>query len=311
MKYVYVVTSTEKDLYYEQFLISAASLRLHNPDAEIIVLTDNATNKSLNGGRSAYEQYISDKKVITTPSDFSAKESSRWIKTSIHHHVSGEFLFIDCDTVITETLNQHFPEEIKIGAVLDTHATLDKHHLRTHFQKEDMNVGFASSLKSNVRYNGGLIYHSEYPSAEIFFEKWHSLWIESMKKGCSQDMPSLNQANYEMNNIITALDGEWNCQISHNGLPFLADSKIIHYYATSLVSLVPAYKLASPAILGSIKESGELSPEILRLLENPKTAFEPFSRIISDKKTINAIDHSLFFKLLRFGSRLAGKISRK
>jgi hypothetical protein len=111
-------------------------------------------------------------------------------------------------------------------------------------------------------------------------------------------MPSLNQANYELNGIITELPGEWNCQISHNGLPYLHHAKIIHYYATSLVSFTPAYRLASPEIFASIKATGEIPKEAMMMLETPKAAFEIHSRIIADPAVIGAFDGSLFSKLI-------------
>lgn len=299
MKYVYVLTSSAHDTYYEQFLLSAISLRLYNPNAHIIVLIDSKTKQNLFNNRAAYERVVSEVQVISPPPEFSQKESSRWIKTSIHNYVAGDFLFIDCDTIITGNLAHDFSPEIQIGAVLDTHVTLDRHHIRGNFQKEDVKAGFTSSLKTNKRYNGGLIFCKDDTSARAFFDKWHSIWLEGRKKGCTQDMPSLNQANYEMGNIITELSGEWNCQISHNGLPYLSNAKIIHYYATSLVSYEPAYILASPEILSSIKETGELSAEILKLLENPKAAFAEKSRIIADTVCLDIID-SAYFSLLRW-----------
>jgi hypothetical protein len=113
-------------------------------------------------------------------------------------------------------------------------------------------------------------------------------------------MPSLNQANYECNNIISELPGEWNCQISNNGLPFLYNAKILHYYATSLDFLDPPFLLASKPLLSSIKETGEISAEILHKLQNPKSAFELNSKIISDKDVLKILDSSIFSALRRF-----------
>jgi lipopolysaccharide biosynthesis glycosyltransferase len=297
MKYVYVLTSSDKDQYYEQFLLSVTSFRMYNPDACIIALVDEKTKQNLVGKRNAYEKMLSEIQVITPPAEFSQKEASRWIKTSIHHYVSGDFLFIDCDTIITEKINVDFQPETKIGAVLDTHATLDKHHLRDNFQKEDIKAGFCSSLKSNTRYNGGLIFCKDDTAAREFYEKWHTLWIESRNRGCSQDMPSLNQANYELG-IITDLAGEWNCQISHNGLPYLHNAKIIHYYATSLVTQTSPFMLASDLLFKKIKETGAIPDEALELLKDPRSAFDSESRIIAGKDALDVVNSNFFAKLL-------------
>jgi hypothetical protein len=298
MNYVYVLTASAADTYYEQFFLSIVSFRLYNPTASVVVLIDRNTDRYLSGIHNGYEQYVSETKVIDLPGEFSQKEASRWIKTSIHNYVSGAFLFIDCDTIITAKLDVDFDPAIKVGAVLDTHMTLENHHLKKYFEDSDKRLGFSASFEEKRHYNGGLIYGNGSPESKRFFDTWHELWLYGRGKGNSQDMPSLNQANYELNNIITELSGEWNCQISHNGLPYLHNAKIIHYYATSLVSFVPAYKLASPEILASIKASGEIPAEALRLLENPKAAFESHSRIIADPAVIKAFDGSLFSNLI-------------
>jgi hypothetical protein len=248
--------------------------------------------------RGGYEKYVSEIKIIDVPEDFSQKEASRWIKTSIHNYIITPFLFIDCDTIVTAALDIDLDPWIKIGAVLDTHVTLENHHLKYYFEDSDRKIGFTSSFKNKKHYNGGLIYCRNDQEGRQFFEKWHELWLYSRAKGNSQDMPSLNQANFDLDNIISELPGEWNCQISHNGLPYLHNAKIIHYYATSLESFLPAYKLASPEILASIKSTGEISRNAKNLLENPKAAFETHSRIIADPAVIGAFDGSLFSKLI-------------
>jgi lipopolysaccharide biosynthesis glycosyltransferase len=298
MNYVYVLTSSPTDTYYEQFFLSVASFRLYNPDAFIVVLIDKNTKNNLVGTRSGYESLVSEVKTIEIPEEFSQKESSRWIKTSIYNYVSGDFLFLDCDTIITDKLEADFDPTIKIGAVLDTHTTLENHHLKNYFQDSDKKLGFNASFAGDKHFNGGLIYCKDDPAGKQFFNKWHELWLYSRRRGNSQDMPPLNQANYELNNVITELPGEWNCQISHNGLPYLHDAKIIHYYATSLTSFAPAYKLASKEVLSSIKETGKISSDIMKMLEKPKAAFEAYSRIIADPVVINAFDGSLFSKLI-------------
>jgi hypothetical protein len=262
------------------------------------VLLDKNTKNNLSGIRKGYEQYASEIRVIDVPETFSQKQASRWIKTSIHNYVSAPFFCIDCDTIITAALNVDFNPTVKIGAVLDTHCTLKNHHLKKYFEDSDKRLEFCASFKDKKHYNGGLIYCDGSPESRLFFNKWHELWLYSSSKDNSQDMPSLNQANYELNGIITELPGEWNCQISHNGLPYLFNAKIIHYYATSLISFENPFIPASDRILRSIKETGLISDDIIKFLNNPKTAFERYSRIISDRNTLDILDSSYFSKLL-------------
>ena len=305
MKYVYVLSSSGNDLYYEQFFISLVSLRLHNPKAKIIALVDTDTKNSLTGLRSGYEQYISEVITISIAEELSQTELSRFIKTSIRNYITGDFLYIDCDTVITGSLEYNFPQEINVGAILDTHVPLEKHHLAPYFIAQDKKLKF-NSYKSGKRFNGGIIFCRDNPTGKDFFSRWHGLWLYSSKKGSHHDMPPLNQANHEMGGVITELGGEWNCQVTHNGLPFLSSAKIIHCFATSMKLYNCAFLPASLSVLASVKETGTISDELMEMLKNPKAAFDPYSRIISGEIELSAINSKFFSLLLFFRRRLPG-----
>ena len=298
MKFVYVLTSSANDLYYEQFYLSVTSLRLHNPGAFIVALVDSKTKEGLTGKRSGYEKTVTETITITAPQELSQKEVSRWIKTSMKKFVSGDFLYIDCDTVIAGNLENDFPPEIKVGAVQDSHVPLSKHHLAPHFKLEDRELNFSSFSGTGVRYNGGVLFCRDTPQTDDFFSRWHSLWLFSSKNGNSQDMPALNQANHEIGGIITELDGTWNCHIMHNGLPFLFNAKIIHYFATVYDFIDCPFLPASRNVLLSVKETGNILPETMELLKNPKSAFEQNSRIISDEAELDVINSKFFLLLL-------------
>jgi lipopolysaccharide biosynthesis glycosyltransferase len=299
MKYVYVLTSSPDDLYYEQFFLSVTSLRLHNPKANIIALIDSKTKEGLTAKRSGYEQIVSEIVVIQAPEELSQREASRWIKTSMKKYITGDFLYIDCDTVIASNIDYNFSPELKIGAILDNHVPLAKHHLAVHFEGEDKKLEFTSSLETGKRFNGGIIFCRDTAEGDDFFSKWHSLWQFSNKKGNHHDMPSLNQANHEMGGIITELEGVWNCQITHNGLPYLYDAKIIHYYATSLSFINCPYMPGSTAILSLVKESGTIPSEVMEMLKKPKAAFECNSRISSGDAELDVVNSKWFSMLLR------------
>jgi hypothetical protein len=299
MKYVYVLASSETDLYYEQFFLSVVSLRLYNPAAKIVLLLDAFTKKGLAGDRSGYEKIVSDVVVIDPPHGLSQKETSRWIKTSMGQYITGDFLYIDCDTIIADNLDCTFSDDIKIGAILDSHVPFTEHYYYRQFRDENLKLGFDSIMKTDAYYNGGIIFCKNSPESYTFFEKWHSLWKETLNNGNSQDMPSFNRANYELNNIITEIGGEWNCQICNNGLPFLYHAKILHYFATSLDFLTSPFILSSKNVLSSIKKSGTISTEILGKLQDPKSAFELKSKVIADKDVLKIIDSSIFSVLRR------------
>jgi hypothetical protein len=246
-----------------------------------------------------YEKYSSEIKVIDVPEQFSQKEASRWIKTSIRRHISGDFFYIDCDTIITGDLEYAFPDNIIIGAASDCHVPLRQHHYYRQFRDENLRLGFKSVLETNIYYNGGIIFCRDVPESHVFFDRWHALWKETLDKGNSQDMPSFNRTNHDLHNIISEIGGEWNCQIGNNGLPFLYRAKIVHYFATSLEYMGSPFIFASGSVIASIKMTGKIPREISERFKDPKSAFELNSKIISDKDALEILDSSVFSALRR------------
>ncbi|MDR2632082.1 MAG: hypothetical protein LBC51_00460, partial [Treponema sp.] len=78
---------------------------------------------------------------------------------------------------------------------------------------------------------------------------------------------------------------------------------ILHYFATSLDFLTVSLVLASKTVLSSIKKSGTISTEILGKLQDPKSAFELNSKIVSDRDVIKILDSSIFSVLRRLRKR--------
>ncbi|MCL2400036.1 MAG: hypothetical protein FWC91_09905, partial [Defluviitaleaceae bacterium] len=193
MQYLYTLTSTPGDNYYEQFLLSAASLKLKMPSTQIVLLCDSKTKETLTGKRSEYEKLTA--KVITkdAPSSFSQVDVSRWIKTSMRRFVQGDFLFIDCDTIITDDLSYIEKLNVKFGACLDKHSLVDSHNNKNLIVNNDKQLGF-SSYTGNRHFNSGVIYCADSPEIHKVFDRWHELWLIGKNKNISRDQPAFNQA---------------------------------------------------------------------------------------------------------------------
>jgi hypothetical protein len=303
MKFVYVLTSSENDAYYEQFLLSITSFRMYNPASHVVVLIDAVTKLNLTGKRAGYEPLVSEIQVIDVPEKFNQKEASRYIKTSIHRSIDDDFLFIDCDTVIAGKLECNFSDDNDAGAVLDNHTKLQAHRVKNEIIETNRRLGFDSITGEECYYNGGLVFCRNTPRARALFEKWHELWLLCREKGHSQDMPALNRANAELGGIIRELDGTWNCQIAFGGLPFLYNAKIIHYYASELQFYSSPYSLSSAECMAQVKQTGAVPDYVLKLLRKPLSAFEPDARIIADKNQLEVLNSSLFAKLMYLKKR--------
>lgn len=226
--YLYVLVSKPSDIYYENALVSVISLRRHMPNANIALLIDTETEKTLFGFRAKIKEYVSFIKSVDIPAGLTGMQKSRWLKTTMPRHIDGDFLYIDSDTVIKQSLKEIETMNIELGAVLDKHFLLSEHC------SKDMILYNAQRLKYNAavndkHFNGGLLLFRRNEKTLNFFSKWHELWQDSVKKGLSVDQLALNQANYISGGLIQELSGEWNCQLEF-GLKYMSNAKILHMF---------------------------------------------------------------------------------
>jgi hypothetical protein len=302
MKYIYVLVSDEKDYYYEQAFLSIVSLKMKMPAGFVSLLIDDITEKTLVDKRRNILGYINELKVIKVDNLFNKEARSRWLKTSMRHHIEGDFLFIDCDTVIVDDLSDIGKLNLDLGAVYNEHILLNDYfkyfpYTKKPMQNRDKKLGFVSTYQSNKYFNSGVMFCRDNPVIHNFFQAWHELWMFSASKGIAKDQPAFNHANLSFNNIITEIDGIWNCQINYGGIRYLEKAKIIHYLG-SIESPCP-YLLGDMYALCIIKENGCLTHDIEERLKYPKAAFMPNTRLITNTKSLIIIDSPIFLVLMR------------
>lgn len=202
MKYVYVLTSTTADLYYEQALMSAYSLRKQMPDSEIIFLVDDKTELTFTeeNKRLSLKNYASKIIPIAFEPEVPNIDRSRLIKTSIPQYVDGSFLYIDCDTIICDDLSDIESTQATTAGVLDGHCLLDEHIHKKYFLQRDKKLGFSGTKKAGYNINGGLILaKADTPEQKeqtvSFFREWNQCWKYSayQKKINTTSQPSMKQ----------------------------------------------------------------------------------------------------------------------
>jgi hypothetical protein len=300
MKYVYVLVSDEKDLYLEQCQFSLYSLRNKMPNAVVMVLTDVNTAARINNNQSI-ASLIDELKIIETPKGLTKKEGSRWLKTSMRKYTGGDFLYIDCDTIILDELQAVSELDICIGAVLDNHLLLKERfknlYERRLLRYRDKRAGFVSSSRVDKFFNGGLVFSRDNRDSHAFFDEWHKLWILSNSRKISDDQPAFNQANYALGGPITEIDGIWNCQIHYGGMPFFEGAKILHYFIDPRWEK-PLY-IIGDQFFKKLRENAYSKKELDDILFHIKSYFSSYTHLIADKKLLMFIDTAAFSILRR------------
>ena len=96
---VYVLVSSEKDVFLEELWVSVWSLRQHEPDVIVNVVVDEPTAKRVKANAELMT-LITNVVVADVPEKYTPKERSREIKTRIRELIKGDFFYIDTEVAI-------------------------------------------------------------------------------------------------------------------------------------------------------------------------------------------------------------------
>lgn len=270
-KLVYVLTCGEEGTYIEQALISAYSARYHNPDAHIVLIVDDKTNELLVGKRAEVLEYVTEKLVVEVPKEFNLMQASRWLKTNVRNIIDGDFLFIDCDTVITRALDEIDQCSCELGAVLDTHRPMCQ--LRP---QEQQNIKlFAEKCgwdfnELNYYRSSGVVWVKDTNMTHKFYSLWHQNYLHSAKCGVNIDQISFERTSQELP-LIQHIDDTWNT-IMFIRPKFIEQAKIIHFASLNNNSF-----LFSKRVLQYIRENG-LTPYIKHYILHPMDSYIPYMK---------------------------------
>lgn len=263
-KIVYTLISDETDYYYEQVLISVYSLRLYNPEAVVYIIVDKDTFKTLSGKRKEIYNYVSSIIPIDVPSDYNKMQRSRYLKTNLRQFINGDYLFIDCDTVICQSLEDVDTLDCELGLVADLNGELLVKDTNT--IEKCRNAGFIN-CNNQPYYNSGVMYVKDTPLTHQFYHEWNKNWLISKQNGVNFDQPALCQTNIDLNYPIKEISGIWNCQFKFEGYHYLSDAKIMHYYFNGSEK----YKLAQHHIFNIVKEKGCIDTTTSKVIKHPQT----------------------------------------
>lgn len=281
-KIVYVLVSEETDYYYEMVVLSHYSLRLYHPKEDTVVelVMDEATHQRLVDKRATILDDVTPI-VVPTPPEYTKMQRSRYLKTSLRQIVKGDFLYLDCDTIIYNVLSDIDVIEADIAMVSDGNEGLcHRNSLSVEYCE---NAGFLN-LDGQPYYNSGVFFTKESVLANRFFEVWHQQWKQSTTNGVPQDQPALCQANMILNHPIQELPAIWNSM----RIPkeYFTKIKIRHYFKgirSTLRSMIFNY----------IKQTGDVG-ELHNMISHPYTICESVF-ILPDERTIRYLCSEMLY----------------
>ena len=269
-KLVYVLTCSPEGNYIEQALMAMWSARYHNPDAHIVLLTDDQTSELLIGKRGELLEYVSERIIIGFEDErASMVYRSRWIKTQVREYVKGDFLFIDCDTICCKSLDAIDSFTFDIGAVGDDNVRFTHNVMKKETCEYVANLGCDIS-DEEFYFSSGVIYCKDRVVCHELYRLWHKYWKEGYENASIfADQPSLAKCNIELGRVIRPMDDVLNCVLFTQNSR-LRDAVILHVSPSKFSSF-----LFSKRVLNIIKRTG-ITPWLASCILNVHSTYLPF-----------------------------------
>lgn len=307
LKFVYALISGNGDCYTEQTLVSICTLRRHNPEAHIALVTDNDTIESLTGNRAQIKEYADEIIAVNIPTELSPVQRSRYIKTSLRRHIDGDFLYIDNDTIVIAPLDDLEKSDCEMAAVLDLHSTENRSKRLKEYIEKTQKESFGKTMAGNARYfNSGVLLVRDTEATHRLYADWHRIWDEDrVKYGVNIDQPSLAQANIANGCLIEEMDGRYNCQIcTPYAKSHLFAIRIIHYFHSSQNGQFYIYE-----ILNRIKNEG-LTAELQKIIESPEFALSSWFMLDDAERRVYELPMSVLGRKLARDYPWSNKIAK-
>ena len=269
---VYVVVSSERDLFLEELWASLFSLRIYHPEATVKVLVDAPTAKRIHNNP-ALNTMITEVVTVEVPEEYSPMARSRVIKTTIRNVINGPFLYIDTDTVICHSLEEIDGIDYDVAAVPDTHLPLAQHPFgRSQINRVKHIFGIDISNKEYY-YNGGAMYVADNELTHKFYRQWYENWkVSSIEKHDNADQPALNKADMELGGIIKCLPDVYNCQLALS-LKYFHEAYIVHFFHMGFIKDQSYSPFMGLDIYREIKKANAITPHAEELIRNCKSSF--------------------------------------
>jgi len=272
-KLVYVLTCSPESTYIEQALMAVWSARYWNPDAHIVLLTDDKTSAILHdgGARGEILQYVTEEIVSSFAEDKSMMFRSRWIKTKARELVSGDMLFIDCDTICCRSLENVDDFECIVGAVPESHLPLAElnEQMQNEIEKKAQQVGWSIKTES-LYYSSGVIFSKDNVETHELYRIWHEKWLNGVERGINIDQPTFAYANIQCGHIIERIPDSYN-RILFTQTPGTRTAHILHIAAFRNPSV-----LFENETLQHIREKGLKDEKLKEMILHPCRSFRPF-----------------------------------
>lgn len=297
-KYVYVVCATDDDYFAEIAAVSIASLRLVSSHARITVLTDRKTSTGKSPGVAAIRNAVDDFSVVECPGETSI-ERSRFLKTGMRDLVSGQFLYLDSDTIMMKSPDTIWSIDCDIAASPNLGVNGKPYLCSDESPETCATLGWI--LGSRRYLNAGVIFFADTEAARMVGEHYRSSWQEFRRViGKPSDQLAFNHAVDLAEPRLVILPCAFNAQITMNAMA-LRGAVIVHFFTGNFEN---SLETVAHSAAKRLKRDATMDTSAIR---SAMDSGNPWTRVDTYRKAVAAGSYSSIGRVAF--DRLAKKLS--
>lgn len=227
-RYVYVLSTTGEDHQAEMAAISMHTLKMTNPDAEIVVVFDKQTERLASPGMTEICE-LADRRVAVEAKYDGQVVRSRYIKVNLRSILEDSFVYLDTDTLILNKLDGIWQADTDMAVCRDFNISPRKYVYNDTLKSVYELMGWR--FPPAGYYNGGVVFYNETSSALEFGRKLAGLWeSQLLKTGKPNDQFAFNCLLDTNDYAFKVLSDKYNAQIVMS--PLLARGACVaHIYS--------------------------------------------------------------------------------
>jgi hypothetical protein len=225
---MYTLTTDGVDSFSASTRISAASVRVSNPDARVTVVCDRTSARAMELRGDPLPNEVDQLVICDTP-EGSGAFRNRFMKTKIRTLSDSALLYLDNDTFVQGDLSNLFALDVDIAAAANNSMDTFKEQRFSDDHRILTRLGWQT--RSDVYVNSGVMFFNDTSGAWRISNVWHTKYLESVKEtGAFRDQPSLNTALTEVASFAI-LPHRYNAQFRWRP-DSVVDAVVLHFFSS-------------------------------------------------------------------------------
>jgi hypothetical protein len=222
----YVLVSQGWDRHAQMMWLSAQSLRLHEPNAWITLITDPESRLHLE--QSAGQLLGAVDQVVTAESTLENPQLRAFhIKTLMRRCVEGDFLYLDGDTLVVNRIAGALDVDAAVAAAVDFN--FDHQFFPRQLREPYTRLGWTYPLP--YYFNSGVVVMRDSAEAHEFSHEWTRRWLLLLKEGVPGDQDAFVTALFAMPIKWALLPKAFNAIVVKRNYRF-REAKILHFFGS-------------------------------------------------------------------------------